>query len=278
LTDFRLVCAAGRRSDEIALADIGDIHYDESWIDRLFGTSTVSVHARDRRRPPIVLTHVRRGHQLAALLELISADPNAHWETAAVRAALRWEPRARIAGYREAVLSVATLALSVFVVAISLHGKTPAVVYPADDAIYPNGRKKDREAIVRFMETQVMPWARVTLGPIKGGPDTIGCETCHGPSPGERDWQMPAVATLPQPDVAARGWEMYSAGMDAQMRNAIYGYIADTDNQRRAAYMREVVMPGMARLLQRPAYDFTRSYEYNFTHFAFGCYHCHRVS
>ena len=89
---------------------------------------------------------------------------------------------------------------------------------------------------------------------------------------------MPAVVTLPQPDVTGRGWEVYSAGMDAQMRNAIYGYIADTDNQTKAAYMREVVMPGMARLLHRPAYDFTRSYEYNRTRFAFGCYHCHRVS
>jgi hypothetical protein len=66
--------------------------------------------------------------------------------------------------------------------------------------------------------------------------------------------------------------------MDTQMRNAIYGYNADTDKQNKAAYMREVVMPGMARLLHRPAYDFTQPYEYNRTHFAFGCYHCHRVS
>jgi hypothetical protein len=41
--------------------------------------------------------------------------------------------------------------------------------------------------------------------------------------------------------------------------------------------MRQVVMPGMARLLHRPPYDFTRSYEYNRTRAAFGCYHCHRV-
>ena len=41
--------------------------------------------------------------------------------------------------------------------------------------------------------------------------------------------------------------------------------------------MREVVMPGMARLLGRAAYDFTRPYEFNRSHFAFGCYHCHQV-
>jgi len=36
-------------------------------------------------------------------------------------------------------------------------------------------------------------------------------------------------------------------------------------------------MPGMAALLHRPAYDFTRSYEHNRSRNALGCYHCHRV-
>jgi hypothetical protein len=278
LTDFRVVRLAGRHSQEIPLEDIGDIRRDESWVDAIAGTSTISIHARGRRRDPVVLAHVRRGAQLAALLELVCADPQGPWDPQSVSAALAWEPRTRVAGYREAALSSAALAAIVFVVAISLHGKTPAVIYPDDDSIYPKGVKKDPAAILRFMETEVMPWARATLGPLKGGADQVSCETCHGRSPLDRDWKMPAVATLPQPDVTLRGWEVYSAGMDAQMRNAIYGYIADTDNQRRAAYMREVVMPGMARLLHRPAYDFTRSYEYNRTHFAFGCYHCHRVS
>ena len=40
------------------------------------------------------------------------------------------------------------------------------------------------------------------------------------------------------------------------MRNAIYGYLAESDNQAKAAYMREVVMPGMARLLHRPGLRF----------------------
>src|SRR6202008_2120748 len=71
-----------------------------------------------------------------------------------------------------------------------------------------------------------------------------------------REGQMPAVAALPQPDVKERGWEAYGGGMDAQMRNAIYGYLADSEKQTKAGYMREVVMPGMARLLRRPAYDF----------------------
>ena len=278
LTDFRLVRLGRHQSDELAIQDIADVQHHETWIDRVLGSSTVVVHSRHRRRAPLVLPHVRHGAQLAALLDLTSAEPMSRWDQQSVRAALKWKPHAPVAGYREAALSVITLVLAVFVVAVSLHGKAAAVVYSSDDAIYPNGEKKDRATIVRFMENEVMPWARAALGPIKGGSDQVTCETCHGHDAREREWQMPAVARLPQPEVSVRGWEVYSSSMDAQMRNAIYGYIADTDNQNKAAHMREVVMPGMARLLHRPAYDFTQPYEYNRTHFAFGCYHCHRVS
>jgi hypothetical protein len=62
------------------------------------------------------------------------------------------------------------------------------------------------------------------------------------------------------------------------MRNAIYGYLAESGKQAKAAYMREVVLPGMAGLLHRPPYDFTRPYEYNRSRLAFGCYHCHLVN
>ena len=91
---------------------------------------------------------------------------------------------------------------------------------------------------------------------------------------------MPSVGRLPEPQFRQIGWDGYGAGvgMDAQMRNALYGYLAESDKQAKAAYMREVVVPGMARLLHRPPYDFTRSYEYNRTRFAIGCYHCHRVN
>jgi hypothetical protein len=88
---------------------------------------------------------------------------------------------------------------------------------------------------------------------------------------------MPGVAALPVPDVQDRGWERYSGGMDAQMRNAIYGYAAESDKQAKAAYMREIVMPGIAQLLHRPAYDFAQPYDYNRSRRALGCYHCHKV-
>ena len=41
--------------------------------------------------------------------------------------------------------------------------------------------------------------------------------------------------------------------------------------------MRSSVMPEMARLLGRPAYDFTQSYQDNRVRAAVGCYHCHQV-
>ena len=277
LTDFRVLRIAGRAVEELALDDVGDIQRTESAVDRLLGTSTIVVHPRRRGAPPIVLQAVRRGGQLAALLELLAGDPRVPREPDAVRSALAWQPRKPSFTLHGALAGVAVLVTVLFAVAIGLHGKTAAITYPPDDAIVPGGAKRSQAEIVRFMESEVMPWARQTLGRLKGGPDRVTCETCHGDQGRARGWQMPAVAALPQPELRDRGWETYTTGMDAQMRNAIYGYVAESDNQAKAAYMRENVMPGMARLLRRPAYDFTRPYEYNRTQHAMGCYHCHKV-
>jgi hypothetical protein len=280
LTDFRIACARGKQLDELVLHDVGEIQRTESGLDRVLGTSTLIVHANSRGATPLVLTGIRRGAQLAALLELLSGDPRAQemlTDGDAVRRALEWEPPGPANEYRQALAGFFAMLFAMLAVAISLHGKVAPVAYAADDAIAPNGVKKSRADIVRFMEADVMPWARATLGRIVGGADRVTCETCHGANAPDRDWQMPAVAALPQPDVRERGWEVYGGGMDAQMRNAIYGYLADSEKQNRAGYMRETVMPGMAKLLHRPAYDFTQSYDYNRSHHALGCYHCHRV-
>ncbi len=173
---------------------------------------------------------------------------------------------------------MAVVAVAIAAVVTGLSGSPrDTVTYPPDDAIAPGGVKNDRAAIVAFMEQSVMPWARNALGPLKGGADRVRCETCHGRDGEARGWRMPGVAALPQPDVRERGWEQYGDRMDAQMRNAIYGYGAEPEKQSKAAYMREVVMPGMAQLLHRQPYDFTQPYEYNRQHAAFGCYHCHKV-
>ena len=140
----------------------------------------------------------------------------------------------------------------------------------------PADGSRDAPTIVQFMKRRDAVGAHGAR-PDQGGADRVTCETCHGRTPERADWQMPAVAALPLPDVRTRGWEAMAPPMDAQMRNAIYGYIAEPDKQARATYMREVVMPGMARLLHRRPYDFTRSYAYNRQRVAFGCYHCHKV-
>jgi hypothetical protein len=276
LTDFRLLRLTRDALSEVALDDISDIQRTETRIDRIIGTSTIAVHTAGCVEP-LLLQSVRRGPQLAALLELLAGDPRAPRDVDAVQAALAWEPRQRAFDLRSALGGFVAVLAAVFAVAIGLHGKTVTAIYGEDDAIAPNGEKRDEVEIIRFMEAEVMPWARATLGRLKGGEDRVTCTTCHGVQAQARGWTMPGVAALPQPDVRDRGWEIYTASMDAQMRNAIYGYLAQSDNQTKAAYMREVVVPGMARLLHRPAYDFTRSYEYNRSHRALGCYHCHKV-
>jgi hypothetical protein len=277
LTDLRLARVAGATVDEIVLNDIGDVLRTESRLDRLLGTSTVAVVPRRAGAASIVLSGIRRGAPLAALLELLSGDPHASTDVDGLRAALRWNPRPPGGGYREVVGALTAFVVAVVAVAVGLHGKTAPAAFAADDAIEPNGVKKSRAEITRFMETDVMPWARQTLARLKGGPDRVTCDTCHGAHPEQRNWHMPSVAALPLPELRDRGWEVYNGDLDAQVRNAIYGYVAESDNQEKVAYMRETVMPGMARLLHRPPYDFARTYDFNRSRRAFGCYHCHRV-
>ena len=278
LTDFRLVRQAGGHLDDLVLHDIRDVACRQSRVDSLLGTSTLTVRPRDVRRAPIVLRGVRRGPELAALLELVAGEPPASLDTPAAQAALAWNPQPAVVNLGEATSAVAVVLIAVFAVVAGLHGTgVPTLSYAADDAIYPGGHKRDRAEIVRYMREEIMPWARTALAPLVGGPDLVTCETCHGRKPAAREWRMPAVAVLPQPDLREKGWEQYGGRMDAQMRNAIYGYLAEPEKQSKAAYMREIVMPGMARLLHRPAYDFTQSYAFNRSSLAFGCYHCHLV-
>jgi hypothetical protein len=276
LTDLRIITPVG----EIALDDVGDVCLSQTGWQRVLGVSTIAVRPKDARRSGVVLRNVRRGAQLAALVELLAADPAARVDAeaaASARATMTWEPRVPTPGTRGALTGIAVVLFSLVAVGVGLHGKSAAVTYAENDAIYPRGEKRDRAEIVRFMETTVMPWARQALAPIVGSPDHVTCATCHGAQTDTSGWQMPAVAVLPRPIVRDAGWEHYSGSMDAQMRNAIYGYSAEPAKLSRAFYMREIVMPGMARLLHRPAYDFTRTYEYNREQFAFGCYHCHKV-
>ena len=175
--------------------------------------------------------------------------------------------------FRAAIFAPVLLVLTLAVIVISLGGHAVPIEYPANDAVRPGGVKRSDAEIRAFMENEVMPWARTALEPVVGR-GNVTCETCHGRKPEARGYAMPAVSALPEP--AVRQWAE-AAGSDAQVRNALHGYLAEGDNLAIAAHMRLVVMPGMAALLRRPAYDFAQTYEYNRSRAAFGCYHCHLV-
>jgi len=282
LTDFRAVVRrANRTMAELAIHDLARVELRETRTQQPGGTSTIVLHPKGRG-DTVVFADIRQGPQLALILELLATDPmGLDLDSALIRDALGPDSPG-LFSRRRGVLA-AWAAAFVFLVGLSVeivarHELPTPIAYPADDAIYPSGHKRSRAEIMAFMQNEVMPFARQALGPIKGGADKVGCLTCHGADAEARNWQMPAVRALPEPDLQMGGMEHYASIVDAQMRNAVYGYLAEDRKQHRAAYMRGVVMPGMARLLHRPAYDFTQPYRYNRARFAFGCYHCHMVS
>jgi hypothetical protein len=276
VSDFRLVALRGLRvAREIALHDISRVEVEPSLLERLTGVGTLLVHSARAGDSVIRVPKVWRARSVALRVELLVSDirgiPPAD-EIADASPSSLWPVSS---SFRLQILvAPVILLLTVIVVGIGLSGHGVDVAYPVDDAVRPRGVRRSDAEIVAFMEREVLPWAREALAPLVGR-NRVTCYTCHGRDAEARRWTMPAVAALPEPAVRAVA---EAAGSDAQMRNALHGYLAEGDNQARAGYMRGVVMPGMAKLLRRPAYDFAQSYEYNRSRAAFGCYHCHMVS
>ena len=93
-------CADGD-ADEVALQDIGEVHRHASRArSPRSARRRLSFTPRGGRRLRSSCAHIRRGAQLAALLELLAGDPRASLDPDAVRAALAWEPRPVHAAYR----------------------------------------------------------------------------------------------------------------------------------------------------------------------------------
>jgi len=276
VSDFRVVqLRRGIPVAEIALHDIASIHVVPSLIERITGVGTVvitSARAGDRS----IRVRVAGARGTALQLNLLLSDlwgvpPDEGVMDLSAFALWSLPPTVRL---QATLIAPALVLLTLVLIVIGLSGHEVRVSYGPDDPIRPNGVKRSRADIVAFMEDEVMPWARVALEPVVG-PGHVRCETCHGADAEERGWRMPAVRALPEPAVR----ELASAaGSDSQMRNALHGYVAQERNLAIAARMRGVVVPGMAALLRRPAYDFAKTYEYNRARDAFGCYHCHVVS
>lgn len=283
LTDFRIVVTRGDRIvDEIVLDDIARVRLEQSWWQRLAGTSTVRIYSSTRRAhavPSLALTNIRQGPQLALILQMLSTDrTSAPLEPEFIESALAPDAP-RLFRPREGLVVAATAAfvLTFVVVGVARHDTLAPLSYAADDPIAPNGHRRSTAEIMTFMEREVMPFAKRALAPVLGGAHNVACETCHGEDAAARGWKMPGVRALPEPDVRLAGMERAGFWLDPQMRNAVYGYLAEEEKLPTAAYMRGVVMPGMAKVMHRPAYDFTKSYGYNRALVAVGCYHCHLV-
>lgn len=280
-TDVRLVVNRGHHTiDELALDDIERVRLSQGWWQRATGTSTVRVYST-RSRSPLELADIRHGPQLALVLQLrateLSADEATALDAEFVRGALGPGAPSILRPRHGFVLAAAMLALAFGIVGLARTSSLPPVVYGADDPVQPQGRHRSTADIAAFMERDVMPFARRALGPLVGGADNVTCATCHGSDAEQRHWRMPGVRALPEPELRLAGLERARLWLDPQMRNAVYGYLAEEDKQSVAAYMRQVVMPGMARLMHRPVYDFAKSYGYNRSQAAVGCYHCHLV-
>jgi hypothetical protein len=280
LTDLRLVVRrAGEDEIGIPLDEIVGLEIRRpTLLERSLQRRTVILTRRVPAEPPLVLDRLSRRPILSLVQQLVGRlETELAIDAALVEEAVR--AAAPVSARSIAVAALASVGLAFL--AIQLTGEEPAIVYPKNDAIYPGGVKRDTAEIVRFMERDVMPWARHALGPVVGGADRVTCATCHGAEGKARGWAMPGVSELPYPKVRAGPFgsaELYAwLSPDPQLRNAVYADLAQDDRQATAAYMRQIVMPGMARLLGRPAYDFASSYGANRSQFAFGCYHCHRV-
>ena len=276
LSDFRFVALRGGAVvGEIAIHDIASIDVEPSLVERLTGCGTFIVRSARRGDREVRLPRVRAVRRQALKLDLLIGEARGLPPSDAVAGlplSSLWSLPVSLRLHVIFAGPVLVL-LTLVVIGIGLSGHTVRVDYPDDDAVRPGGVRRPQADVLAFMEHEVMPWAREALAPVVGR-HRVTCETCHGTNPDARGWAMPAVRALPEPAVRA----MEAAGSDAQMRNALHGYLAEGDNQAVAAYMRGMVVPGMASLLRRPAYDFAQTYEYNRSRVAFGCYHCHQVS
>ncbi|MBI1874599.1 MAG: hypothetical protein HYS05_12055 [Acidobacteria bacterium] len=279
LTDFRLVVSGpSQPGTELAFDAIQIIEWQRSRPQRMFGRADLLLRG-SLAREPIVLADIPRRACLLLVEQVLACNPAA-WVEPGLEDAFMGKLEARVPSalpQPQMALVPPLVMLTMLLIAISLKGNDFSIAYPADDAIAPGGHKRPTAEIIAFMESDVMPFARTALGPVVGGPDRVYCETCHGRDGRARDWAMPGVSALPEPHVRSAGLERRPDKADAWVRNAIYADLAEDDNQPTARYMRNVVMPGMARLLHRPPYDFTKSYRENRSRLAFGCYHCHRV-
>lgn len=230
-TDFRLVVRRrGRTVDELALDDIDSVALSQTRWQRITGTTTVRVVSRRNGRT-LDLVNTHQGPQLALLLQLrateLLGDDSGDIDADCFRRVLGPESPSSLRPHRGLLAATAAFALFFVGVGLARHEPLPPVIYSADDPIAPHGQRRSTEEIVTFMERDVMPFARRAFAPLVVGADEVTCETCHGQDAALRNWKMPGVRALPEPELRFAGLEHARIWLDPQMRNAVYGYLAE---------------------------------------------------
>ena len=192
LTDLRFVACDGNGEEGFPLDEIVELDVrPPTLLERVLQRRSVILTRRARSGPSLGTEQLSRRQFLALVQQLVGRQEveltiNPALVEEVVRSAAP-VPIKPIAAGAVAVFAVA-------IVAAQIKGAEPAIAYPAHDAIYPGGVKRDAAEIVRFMEQAVMPWARRTLGPVVGGADRVTCATCHGVDGDARRWAMPGVS------------------------------------------------------------------------------------
>jgi len=217
--------------DEILLQEVGEDLARTEVAPSIASSArpTLVVHPRRDDRPPFVIGDIRpRARRLAAVLELLAADPQRPMPTRLGAAHRVGRPAAR---RRPGLPARQSAAVAAVLLAIIAAGDWPFRGQPFHDDLrqatmrIPPGRGKsgaDGRGFARFMDHEVMPWGapnartdRRRRGITSPCEDLPRQRTPEGPPAG----RCRRSAALPEPLVRrGGGFEIYSAAMDSQMR------------------------------------------------------------
>ena len=275
-----------RETAYLPLAAIERLEIKRSAWQRALGVGDILLYAHSVSVPVMRLINISEPEIAAQRIQhQMSGTPGEVVPSAAVRPSIPVEELLAQDGRRvQRALSIAAAALILTAaLAAALHTSSQRTheIQPAyaenDPIYYPDGTRKPFLAVKAYMQARVMPFAKEALGPVVGN-ENVRCETCHGENPEARQYRMPAVSALPNSRRPGKSAQRSASSTDLQIHNAIVGHAHDFENAPIAEQMRRVVLPGMAKLLNRPVYDRSKTYQFNKANAAFGCYHCHQLN
>ena len=267
-----------RRVEELALDDVGEVHRTESTADRVLGTSTIVVHPRRRGvrrsswRACAAARSSRRCSSCSPAIRRRRATPTRS------ASALAWEPRAparrSARGARRRHRHPHRHLRRRHRPARQdrrrhLRGRTMRSRRTARSGAAPRSS--------RFMEAEVMPWARATLGRLKGGRRSR--DVRHVPRRGRPRRAAGGCRRSPRCRSPTCGIAAGKPTRPAWTRRCATPSTATSPNPttrpRPRTCARSSCRAWRGSSIVRPTISRNR-YEYNRTQHALGCYHCHQ--